>query len=169
VARLLLVTGLLPGVLVGAAFASLVSWLNFSALDDSILPVVAAHVARFGFVGALTGLWSARVARRLTGELARLDGADSLAAWARACLRPVLGAHLGAAGAGAILSLHEIEATVQVMPPGDCLARVVLGDLHYLRVAEMSAAGVWLLTLGIAAGLAGGLAFGRVGGDGART
>jgi len=147
--RLSVICALLPGVLIGSAMAGAVTALDWEWLDDSLVPVIAAHLARFGFIGALAGCWSANAARRFIGDQARLDGADRGIAWWRALLRPVLGVHLAAAAAAGVLSLHEIEATVQVMPPGDCLARVVLGDLHYSRIADMSAAGVWLLVLGL--------------------
>ncbi len=148
--RALMISGLVPGVLIGSAISALVTRLDSPALDNSLAPVVAAHLARLGFLGALAGCWSANAARRVTDDLARMDGADAGPGWWRACLRPMLFVHLAAAGSAGILSLHEIEAAVMVMPPGDCLARVILGDLHYSRVADMSAAGVWLLTLGLA-------------------
>ncbi len=147
--RLSLISGLLPGVQIGSAMSGLVIAADSAWLEDSLLPVIGAHLARFGFLGALAGCWGANAARRLTGDPARLDGADGWAGWWRASLWPVFGVHLAAAGAAGILSLHEIEATVQVMPPGDCLARVILGDLHYSRVADMSAAGIWLLGAGL--------------------
>ncbi len=149
IARLALAWALVPGVLVGSAVAGTVELFRSAWLDRSILPVVCAHVARFGFIGVLAGCWAANTARRLVGDQARLDGADRGPDWFPGAVAPVLGVHLAAAGATAVLSLHEIEATVQVMPPGDCLARVILGDLHYSRIADMSAAGVWLLLLGL--------------------
>lgn len=154
--RLLVISGLVPGVLIGSAMGGVVTWLADARLDDSIVPVIGAHVARFGFLGAMAGCLGANAAHRLVGDVARLDGADHGIAWVRASVAPVLGVHGAAAAGAAVLSLHEIEATVQVMPPGDCLARVILGDLHYARVADMSAAGLWMIAAGLIPGLAAG-------------
>lgn len=145
--------GLIPGVLVGSAVAQATrlgwapEWLGASAF-----PVVVAHVARFAFLPVLVGTWLGVSEARAVRELRALDGATGLAGWARTAAGSHAGPVLGVALATACLSFHEIESSIQVQPPGlDHLAQRLLQWLHYERMAELSAAGVCLLGLGIAA------------------
>lgn len=146
-ARLALIAGLAPGVLIGAAVAR-------SALDG-YPALVAAHVARFAFVGIGIGCWAAAGEPPERRALRRLDGRASLRAWAAACLPGQWGAIAGAAVAAGALSLHEIEASVIVQPAGvDSLAQGVLGMLHYARTRELAAAGIVVISIGIALSIA---------------
>ncbi len=142
---------LLPGVLVGAAIAS-VTRLSMvpDAIGDSALPMVAAHVSRVFFLPVLVGLWLAASEARSIGESRRLDGAVGPVAWGRTVLGGVLGPSLAVGLAGLCLSVHEIESSLQVQSPGiDHLAQRLLQWLHYERTAELSAASVLLLGLGV--------------------
>ncbi|MFI4897289.1 MAG: hypothetical protein ACIARR_05640 [Phycisphaerales bacterium JB059] len=143
IVRLLLLGALAPGVLIGAALVE-----AFPRLDPAALPPLAG-VARFGFlgaVGACLGAWSEpperRDARRLTAVGPR--------AWALACLPPQAPLLLGLSLAAGLMSLHEIEASVIVQPPGRAsLAQQILGYLHFSRMEDMSAAGLWLVGGGV--------------------
>lgn len=137
---------LMPGTLVGQAWASLsVRFWCPPALADSPLPVVLAQFGRVLPVALVAGLALARAEAPLR-DLRLLD--DACRPRAIPCeaggLVPLV---LGAGGACLALSLHEIEATIMVQPPGhDSLARRMLEMLHYQRM-EMLGAGVLLLTL----------------------
>jgi ABC-type spermidine/putrescine transport system permease subunit II len=143
---------LLPGVLVGAAHARAWRWLDElfggPGVSEGLLPMVAAHLARFGGVGVVIGVWLARTEDPATEDLARLDGAGGVSGWWRLVLWPRAGAVLGAGVIIGVLSLHEIESAVVLQPPGHAsLAHLLLGYLHFTRREELSAAAV-LLALG---------------------
>lgn len=131
-----------PGVLVGNAFLAL--GLRYQWLGDSQGIVVMAHLARFGGVAACLGCLAARAAAVVT-PLRRMDGALSLLGWVETAL-PLGGAAVMWAGLlGAMESLHEIESTIVVQPPGTPgLAQVMLGYLHYSRLEELSVGVLWI-------------------------
>ncbi|MFA6043930.1 MAG: hypothetical protein WC718_03005 [Phycisphaerales bacterium] len=137
-----LAAGLMPGVLVGNAFLAL--GLRYEWLGDSQGIVVMAHVARFGGAAACLGCLAARAAAVVT-PLRRMDGALSLLGWMETAL-PLGGAAVLWAGLlGAMESLHEIESTIIVQPPGTPgLAQVMLGYLHYSRMEELSVGVLWI-------------------------
>lgn len=141
--RLLLLGALAPGVLIGAALVE-----SFPRVDPAALPLLAG-VARFGFlgaVGACLGAWAEPPARR---DARLLMGAGPRA-WALACLPLQAPLLLGASLAAGLMSLHEIEASVIVQPPGRAsLAQQILGYLHFSRMEDMSAAGLWLVGGGV--------------------
>lgn len=147
--RTSLVGGLTAGIVVGALHARV--WALADRLGappglvDSSLPIVLAHVARFGFVPALIAAYLARGEPASLRDLRRLEP-PTLAAWLRAELPR--GAWLLLAGMGLcwVLSFHEVEASILVRPPGTGgLAHQILGYLHYARTEELSAAGVVLV------------------------
>lgn len=128
-----LACGLMPGVLVGVAVNR--AWATGPTMvRDGAAITVLAHVARFGFVGALAGWWLARREGRGVRELAASDGVRTIGGIWAALVRPIVGV-VGLAGvACGVLSVHEIEATVMVQPPGsESVARVMLQNLHYAR------------------------------------
>lgn len=146
----LLATALVPGVLVGSA--TLAFWnapFLPRAAGDSIWPVVLAHVARFGFVGVLTGWWLAGLETSDERGARLMLGGDGLGAWAALCLRPNIAAVIGVGLGAAALSLHEIEATVLLQPAGlPLLAQYLLERLHYNRNEELCAACINVLVIG---------------------
>jgi len=150
---LALAAALLPGVLVGSAVAQMTRLPGVPhAIGDGPMPVVLAHLARFAFLPLLVGTWLGATEAASIGGLRRVDGADSLADWARTALAPQAGPILAVALATACLSFHEIEASIQVQPPGlDHLAQRLLQWLHYERMTELSAAAAFLLAFGILA------------------
>ncbi len=166
----MLAGALVPGVLIGSAWAGLATALRgldqdvglrgvLAGASDGPMILIAAHVARFGVVGVLAGiaLWrseeqSLRQARVLmAGDGLRAFGVLVLATPTR------LAVLAGVAIVGAALSLHEIESAIMVQPPGRAsLARQLLEQLHYLQDERTSASIINLGALGLlmAAGVA---------------
>lgn len=143
-----------PGVLIGAALLSASRFDGLYWLAERRAGLVAAHTLRFGVIAALAGWWVSRLEPRDAADLRELES-STLMRWRRT-LGP---GKLGVIGAGALamffLSMHEIEATVMLAPPGHTsLAHTLLSQLHYLRMEELSAAGVWLTMGGLAVILA---------------
>ncbi len=133
---------------VGAALVE-----SFPRMDARALPVLAG-VARFAFVGAAAAClaaWAEPAARRD----ARLMLSSGARAWAIACLPPQIPLLLGASLGAGLMSLHEIEASVIVQPPGrGALAQQILSYLHFARLEDMSSAGLWLVGGGTLAAIA---------------
>jgi ABC-type Fe3+ transport system permease subunit len=157
------VAGLVPGVLVGTAFAQ--AWT--AADSPGIGLVVVTHLARFVFIAALVGWWlGASEPAELRG-LRELDGAATVRGWLEACVRPRWGVVAGTGVALCLLSLHEIESTVQVQPPGlDNLAQYLLDQLHYLRQDQLAAAGATMTGIGLVGAVIGGVLLARQGDQG---
>lgn len=152
----LLASGLMPGVLVGSAVNLGWTWAGAPRwISQTGVIVVLAHVARFGFVGAVAACLLARAEPGDLRDLRRVDGADTIGGWARACLpvgAPVL---VGSALVTAALSLHEIEASVMVRPAGiESLPQAMLDKLHRLRDDDLSAAALQLIGIGLGLALA---------------
>lgn len=146
---LALAWALLPGVLVGAAIAQSLRILP-GPIADSAVPMVIAHLSRAAFLPVLVGAWLGASEAGGLAETRLLDGATGLANWATTGLRSALGPALAVGAACACLSFHEIESSIQVQTPGiDHMAQRLLQWLHYERMAELSAAGVLLLGVGI--------------------
>lgn len=143
--------GLAPGVLVGSA-------MSLAAPASGAGLVVLTHLARFAFVGALLGWWLGASEPGDLRDAREIDGGSTFMGWLIACVRPRWTAAVGAAVAMAMLSLHEIESTVQVLPPGlDNLAQYLLDQLHYLRQDQLAAAGASMTAIGLAGAVVGGL------------
>ena len=143
-----------PGIMLGVWLAHAVRTLA-PALEDSAFVLVIAHLARFGVVPVALGCVLAGIESREQRDQRTLDGVRTLGALWAAAITGNTRALVGAAIIGAVLSLHEIEATVILQPPGvDTLARAVLNQLHFMRTQEFSAAGVLLLGVGILGGAA---------------
>ncbi|MFN5660686.1 MAG: hypothetical protein ACK48N_01180, partial [Planctomyces sp.] len=166
----MLAGALVPGVLIGSAWAGLATALRgldqdvglrgvLAGASEGPMILIAAHVARFGVVGVLAGialwrseeqsLWQARVL--MAGDGLRAFGVLVLATPTR------LAVLAGVVIVGAALSLHEIESAIMVQPPGRAsLARQLLEQLHYLQDERTSASIINLGALGLlmAAGVA---------------
>lgn len=147
--RLLLIASLTPGVLVGSSLAQSWGRLSTSATTDMALLAIA-HLVRFGGFSAALGALIARAEPRDARAMRLLDGADHGRGWLAAALRPELGWLIASAVLAAALSLHEIEAAVILMPPGDLLPRRVLALLHYARDEELCIAGAAITLAAIA-------------------
>lgn len=144
--------GLAPGVVVGAMVNE--AWGSFEqtrAVGDSYWIVVLAHLARFAWIPALVGAVMASLEPRDRRAQRAIDGAVSVWGWWQASGRPAAGLLAAGGFFAALLSLHEIESSVMVQPPGvDGLARRLLQFLHFSKMEDLSAAGVWLIGGGLA-------------------
>jgi ABC-type Fe3+ transport system permease subunit len=139
----------MPGVLIGSLLARGYAGAWARELTDSSVFVALGHVARFGVVGMLLGVWSVRAEARGQGELRVLDGAGTLAGYLRAGLPIHLPAGVCAGLCMGAMSLHEIEASVMLQPPGvENLAKQVLQMLHFSRMEELSVAVSYLVVIG---------------------
>jgi ABC-type Fe3+ transport system permease subunit len=148
----LLVAGLLPGVLVGSATAAAWNWsARLRWLGDSSTVVILGQLARYGFLPGLIGVVLARSEPEDERASRRLDGADGLFGWARACLPWGAGSIAAAGMALGILGFHEIEASVILQPPGvDSFARQMLQFLHYARTQELCVGALLTMAVGLA-------------------
>lgn len=146
---LFLIAGLLPGVFVGSATAQ--AWTALSPhvrVRPSWLLVALAHLARFGFIAMVVGWWLARQEPAAVRDLRRVDGAVSGRGWLGAVFAARWPFVLGVSAAMFALSFHEIEATVQVQPPGpQALSQQLLNSLHFARDDYLASAVVNLLAL----------------------
>jgi 2-aminoethylphosphonate transport system permease protein len=135
-----------PGVLIGSGVRALVDLFGEPgrALDDAGGTLLLAHLLRFAVLGAVVGWVVALSEPADLRDLRRLDAGRGLVGrlsgwWVSQ--RPTLLPAAGAALAAMALSIHEIEATVMVQPPGfRSLAARMLELLHYNRHEELAAA-----------------------------
>lgn len=142
------VMAILPGVFTGMLISSTAAARAAEALvPTSTIPVMLGHVSRFGALGIAAGLVLASGEPRVMHDLRQQIAGRSLAAWLRLAVRPALPSLLGVGVAGAALSLHEIEATVQLRSPGTRpIAQVMLDNLHMNSLQELASTGLLVLT-----------------------
>lgn len=151
----LVAVAIMPGVIVGAG--TLLFWNGVAHAQIGTWTLVLAHVARFGFVGAGIGWYLGHQESRDERDSRRLVGGDGLRAWVMLRLVPAWAALAGAGLAAMALSVHEIEATVTLTPPGTgTLAQRVLDLLHFARDEQLCAACINLLVIGTLVALAAG-------------
>ncbi|MFT3686698.1 MAG: hypothetical protein QM783_17560 [Phycisphaerales bacterium] len=160
---------LLPGVLMGSAIVGLVNHPVLGGLGrdiaDSTAVVALGHLARFG--GARHRRWTLALAAGSANlrDARWLAAGEGVVAWLSLAVRPQIATLAGVAVTGACLSLHEIEATVQLQPPGyRSLAQVMLDNLHMNSIHELAAAGINILGVGVVLAAAGAFLLGRTGG-----
>jgi ABC-type Fe3+ transport system permease subunit len=156
---------LAPGVMLGAGFAHLARLAPFDALADSIAVPVAAHVVRYASPCILAAMLMLRAESRAVADSLRLDGADTLRGFAATRLRAGAGPLVACMLLTASLSLHDIDTSILVQPPGDTmLAQHLLGYLHFWRTEELSAGSLILMAASlVAAGTAAWLMRGAAG------
>ncbi len=142
---------LVPGILVGVAGQGFWNsgWLPDEAYS-SMWPMVHAHVARFGALGVLVGLWLVRRESEDERSARLLMAGDDLWGWWMLRGRRAAGVCVGVGCAAAALSMHEIEAAVTLQAPGPTsVAQYVLDKLHYARDEQLCAACLNLLSMGL--------------------
>lgn len=147
---------LVPGVLIGAAMLSACSqsWAPWF-MRETNLPLVLAHVARFGVLGAAGGAWLG-MRESLDQRGAREMYGPGLVGWVWTRVRAGWGAAAGMGMACAALSLQEIEATVQLAAPGpQALSQRLLDLLHYARDEQLAAAAINMLGICSVVGILG--------------
>lgn len=140
---------LVPGILVGHAWAAFWTWIGApDGLLDSLLPTVLAHATRFAGVAALVGCVMAGMEPRATRDARAIDAGASFKAWMRTGLSWGL---LAGVGVGvACLSLHEVESSIVVQPPGLLsLPQTMLANLHFARQEETSAGAIVVIGAGL--------------------
>ncbi len=159
VGAILLAAGLIPGVLIGSATVQ--AWASVSAagswVADSLLIVIFSHLARFGFIGIVTGWWLASTEPRALRDLRTMDSGQSFRGWWLTAIAPGAPAILAASTGAAFLSFHEIESTVLVQPPsssGGSFAWQMLQWLHFARMDELGMGVLLVVGMGLAAALA---------------
>ena len=151
----LAITFFVPGVLIGGAIASI------GATADSIGGLILAHVARFGLIAAIAGLLVARTESRALRD-ARIGLGGGAQGWIRGVALGQAGVIVGAAGAIALLSMHEIESAVLLARAGHAtLSQYMLDLLHYFRMDELLSALLWAQGIGLAAAVGAALATSR--------
>ncbi|MFG0274441.1 MAG: hypothetical protein ACF8QF_05240 [Phycisphaerales bacterium] len=139
-ARVWIALGLAPGVLIGASLLRAGDLPGLGWLAESRAGVSLAHLARFGLVAVCIACAVQAAEPRELRDLRRLEAGAGLGAWWRTRAVAHAPALAGAAMAVALLSLHEIEAAVVLLPPGtDNLPRFLLNLLHYNREEELVA------------------------------
>jgi ABC-type spermidine/putrescine transport system permease subunit II len=108
-------------------------------LRDSWIAVFLAHMTRFAWIGVGAALWLARSEPRDLLDASRLAGGGTFRGFARTNLARRWSALVGVGLAGACLSLHEIEATISLQPPGTTsFAQTMLANLHFARSDELA-------------------------------
>lgn len=140
-----------PGILVGQAVLTLINgpWAPFG-LGTTDVPLIIAHVARFGFVGVIAGWLLVRTESAEERGARLLASGDTVRGWAMLRLYPNLAVLVGVGLAAGALSLHEIESTVMLARPGSAnIAQYMLDRLHYARDEELCAACVNMIGIGI--------------------
>ncbi len=143
ITALLAVLFFTPGVLIGGILAA-------SGTTPGLSGLIVAHVARFGLVAALAGALVARSESRELHEV-RTSLGGGVGGWMRTVLFAQAGLTLGALGAVALLSMHEIESAVLLAQAGHAtLSQYMLDLLHYFRTDEMLAALLWMQSIGLA-------------------
>gem|GEM_PF-3526911 len=148
----------LPGVLIGAAIAGTIATLTATLgllvgqdLTLGVFAVALGHIARLALIPVLAGLVLARLEPPELAETRRQLAGPGLRPWFRTTLRPALAPLAACALACAALSLHEIEATIQLQPPGyRGVAQLLLDYLHMNSARQLGAT----LTIIIGAALA---------------
>ncbi len=123
--------------------------------------MVLMLLSRFGFVGAIAGLWAASSEDADLRAMRRIDGADTWRGlWLAGRPRWI------AAGAVTLfvtsaLSIGEVEAVWRVQPPGyPTVAPILLNNMHYQRDDVVLLSIVVLLVVGGAAALVAGRVIG---------
>jgi len=156
----LCIAACVPGVLVGQALAIAYA----GGLSDSPIVLALGHVARFGAIASIVACWLTRAEGAEQRDLRRLGGAGGARGWLIACVPGRGGGIVGAAMVCGAMSLHEIETSVLLRPPGvESLSQVMLGYLHYFRMEELSAGAIVLVSLAGICSLVGAGVAARVG------
>ena len=162
----LVVTSVLPGVLIGMILRLLASDLGrafgIQPNDDALL--ILAHGLRFGIIPAAAAWWLWASQPQSLKDAYTLDTSNirgtlgsskaALTAWTITHARTELPTLTFAALACATLSLHEIEASVMLQPPGSgTLSQRVLDLLHYNRDTDLASIATVLIGSSLALAL----------------
>lgn len=157
---ILIILGLFPGVLIGAAIArSDLPLISGSTWNGALL----ASLIRTAFIGAIIGALCAGAESPERQSVRWQIAGSSIIGWIKAVLPSILLPLLGSALIGGLYAMYEIEASVMVRPPGmDNLPQQLLSDLHYARLEQLSAAGINLLAIGLIGAIIGSILLSKV-------
>lgn len=137
------ITAILPGVLIGSAQPGK---LLADLISEPSLPLALGHLSRFGVLGIGAGLLIAALEPAALRDTRSSLAGDALRPWLRTLILPAWPTLTGLVFAGLALSLHEIEATIQLRPPGTRpLAQLMLDNLHMNSLQELASLGVLTL------------------------
>lgn len=146
------VMALVPGVLVGVAFNRAYAlgqvgvWFGGDVWAD--VRVALTHLARWGVLGVLVGVRMTLGEARSLREMRWLDERSPAVSWVYLLLWPNVAPLVGLGVALACLSMHEIESTIMVQPPGaQALAQLMLDALHFSKEDALAAGCVNLMVL----------------------
>ena len=155
--RLFLMTTLVPGVLIGSGLATITAQPWMDGFASTRAPLIAVGVARYGALAALAGWWVAHSEPISLRDLRRLHAGPGFLAWWRTSGVLNIRVFAGVGLCLALLSLHEIEASIFASPPGaigrhGTFAEYILRLLHFNRDEELTAAALHILAGGIIIG-----------------
>lgn len=135
-----------PGVLIGLSALEIG---RASGVPERVL-VVGAHVVRFVFVAVVAGLYAAGLEEGRLREVREGLGGGGVRGWASACVRRHAGICAGVFLVMSVLSLHEIESSVVLLPAGGAqLPQRLLEYLHFNRSERLGASVVNLFVLSL--------------------
>lgn len=141
-----LFTSLAPGILIGHGVAVAFSWPVLERYLETPLPVITAHLLRFGVIGMVGVAMLVRAQPISLLESRLMDGGNPVLNFIGTQLPRGLAVVPACALASACMSLHEVESAILVQAPGSAsLAQLTLGYLHFTRTQELSAAAVLLV------------------------
>jgi hypothetical protein len=103
-------------------------------------------------VGVLVGWWLAATEGRWARDLRRMEVGEHFRGWWEAAIRPQVGLIAAGGLIAAMLSFHEIEATVLVQPAsasGGSFAWQMLQWLHFARMDELAMGVLMVVGMGV--------------------
>lgn len=139
VAAALCAVAILPGVVIGAAVGQMVRALEEVMLVPPLASMVMAHLLRFGVIAALVGVLIAVNRPAAQRGLFAAEPAGALRRYLLVFARVDAIAIMATGVVLAVLSAHEIEATVMLAEPGRAmLAQRTIGQLHFNRDQDLA-------------------------------
>ncbi len=145
----------IPGALVGKSLIAAYLPRELAFVYDTWLVIWFCFVARFGWVGILTGFLAWRTLDQDTTDQMRLDGVDRSTALSRILIPmnwPIL---LAAVAAVVALSVGELPASTLVrVPQVNLLAHIIIEKFHRFEDGTLVSLSLWLMAIGTVVGLA---------------
>ncbi|MCX5691875.1 MAG: hypothetical protein NTV94_19135, partial [Planctomycetota bacterium] len=136
------------------AMARSFSMMPWAWLNDTSVPLIAAHLVRYAAITMIACMLIRRAEPVDLGDAIRLDGAEGL--WSFFFLR-VWPNRLLLAAAWLLtlsLSVHDIDTSIMVQAPGSqSLAERMLGFLHFSKTEELCAGSILFEGVGVLTGL----------------
>lgn len=138
-AAALCAVAILPGVVIGAAVGQVVRAVEQVVVVPSLASMVMAHLLRFGVLAAVVGVLIAVNRPAAQRGLFAAEPAGALRRYLLVFARADAIAIMAIGVVLAVLSAHEIEATVMLAEPGRAmLAQRTIGQLHFNRDQDLA-------------------------------